>query len=214
MTILGLDADTVLTPYAPKIHAAAIEFACRYLKNLTVAEVKALAAENVAIVAIFETTAARALGGAAAGTEDGLRAWELMAPLGAPAGAVCYFAVDADVDDADIPSVIDYFVAAQEAAGGAEVGGVTVGAYGSGLVLSALRTQAGVTFLWLAGAMGWSGSRAFTGWSLWQGPTLAHGGWWNGIKWPDLGFPYDPDVADAEALSPGDIGAWLPVFPA
>ena len=192
--IRGLDADEDLTPYVRRLMAANIQFVGRYLKNLTLTEALALSAAGIRIVAIYETTGRRALLGAAAGGLDGTSAALLMRAVGAPPGAGVQFTVDVDVNTVQVETVVNYFNAAKATMGVDYVAGL----YGSGLVLEACKPS----LPWLAGAMGWQGSRDFDAagtWVLKQGPTLTHGGTWAGIDWPDLGFAYDPDVASTDA---------------
>ena len=207
-TILGLDADQNLSGYAAAIKTAFAAlgcdrpFTCRYLKNLSSAEVSALHAAGISIVAIFEAGAENALGGADQGEADGIRALRQASALGLPGDRPIYATVDTDAGSATLDTIADYFTAFAAA-----IAPHPVGAYGSGAVLTALR-DINIRLLWLAGAMGWSGSREFDAAgdpTMVQGPTLDHGGRWSAIDWPDLGFEYDPDIAYAE-----DFGAWSP----
>lgn len=204
--ILGLDSYQPMTPFVPAIRDAGMRFACRYLKNLTLGEARALSAAGIAVVAIFETTGERALLGRVAGLADGLRARAQMDRLGAPETAAIYLTVDprSDVREDQVETVEQYFCAADE-----EIfGHYKIGGYASGMVLDALRAD-GLDYCWLAGAMGWSGSKAFARSGvphLVQGPTVGRGrtmSWppaklvprVDPIQWPDLGFDYDPDIA-------------------
>src|SRR6185312_3518664 len=147
---------------------------------------------------IFETTAARALGGRAAGIADGALAADHARRLEPPAGTVIYATVDMDPAAAVLRTIGDY-----DAAFASALGEYRAGLYACGAVLAK-----STSLPWLAGAAGWNGSRAYdtTGnWALKQGPQLNHGGSWAGIDWPDLGFPYDPDL-----IAHDDIGAWSP----
>lgn len=206
----GLDAATVLTPFAKKIAAAGFYAVGRYLKSLTATEIAALHAAGLGVWPIYETTADRALGGAAAGREDGAKVMVQMKALGAPNGTGVFFTVDngagknTDVDRdgvKDAQEAAEYFLAAKSML----FGTYRCGDYADGDVLTTLDDA--VAFPWLPGAMGWSGSRAYDATDLWamkQGPTLNHGGPWADLDWPDLGFPYDPNLIARE------IGAWMP----
>src|SRR5262249_8694784 len=114
-----------------------------------------------------------------------------------PNGAAIFAAVDMDTTASVLP-----VVAAYEAGFTIGAAGYRVGLYADGATLA---NTPGIP--WLAGAMGWNGSKAYDATGLWamkQGPTLNHGGRWEGYDGPDLGFPYDPN------LIARDIGAWLP----
>lgn len=212
--ILGLDADQDLTRYAPAIRAKGISFACRYLKNLHLPEVEALSNVGIRTVMIFETAASRALSGEAAGTQDGALALKQARSINAPNAAAIYATVDHDATIHDMPTVQQYF----GAFGDVLYGHFRLGGYADGTVETGLLTAQELDYCWLAGAMGWDGSRAFydTGQAdLVQGPTVhrGHSMIWapHGIKtampaiqWPDLGFDYDPDVATSD-----DYGGFL-----
>lgn len=199
----GLDAATVLTPYARQIAGAGFSHAGRYLKSLTVGEIKALHDAGIGVWLIYETTATRALGGAQAGREDAVRASAQAGILGAPAGATIFAAVDTDVSPGQIRAVADYLT---EFDRGLTLG--RAGAYGCGNAL--ISVPKGAIIPWLAGAAGWQGSRAYDAageWALKQGPQINAGrtGRWADLDWPALPFPYDPDL-----IARPDFGAWLP----
>lgn len=196
----GLDADTVLTPFVPRLVAGNIEFVCRYLKNLQITEIAALSASGIKIVSIFESSGDRSLQGYNAGVADGQYARKQAQTLGQPAGSAIYATVDTDVTDPnDIDNVTDYFAGFDSAIFGA----YDIGAYAEGTVLEALKEH-GLKYLWLAGAMGWDGSRGDQDWHLWQGPTLPiQGGTWANQSWSPVGFEFDPDIAVVD-----EFGAW------
>lgn len=206
----GLDVDEVMTNQAPLLKAAGFDFILRYLKNVAAAEVAALHRAGLIVGFIWETTATRALDGAAAGAEDGQKALAMMQSLGAPATCAIYATVDNDIgagDDTDIAAVEDYFAAFDSVLwGNGDPPNYPIGGYADGTVLGALRDH-GLPFMWLAGAMGWDGSRDFEVDNhphLVQGPTIS-GGSWHGQQWPDVGFQYDPDLALIE-----EFGGWAP----
>lgn len=214
----GLDADQNLSDYAADIKAAGLTFVMRYLKNLSSAEVEALHGAGLSVGLIFETTGDRALGGADAGAEDGAEALRQARALGAPSSVAIYATVDGDVAEEQLDAVGAYFVAfdgclwASPTEGADPVCLYRIGGYADGTAISGLRDE-GLPLCWLAGAMGWDGSRVFLATGkpdLVQGPTLTAGGHWSPVPeqplaWPDLGFAYDPDVALSD-----DIGAWNP----
>lgn len=203
----GIDADTVLSPYAKAIAAAGFSDVGRYLKNLTIAEITALHAEGIGIWLIFEHNAQDVLGGAQLGTQCGQQALTQARALGVPEGQIAiYPAADTDILPSQLAVAEDYWAAFDAVI----FGHYRIAGYADGTALSGLRDH-GLPLCWLAGAMGWDGSHAFleTGNpDLVQGPQLNQGGAWGlpgqpAEEWPDLGFPYDPNIIISD-----DIGAW------
>lgn len=189
----GLDADQDLSAHAGTMKAAGLSFAMRYLKNLSVAEVTALHGAGLKIGAVFETAADRAFGGTQNGMEDGARALQQMRQFTDLRTAAIFPAVDGDVPPGMMDAVVDYFAAFDSKV----FGSYDIGGYAGGSALEDLLAH-GLSYPWLAGAMGWAGSRDFdtaNRWVIKQGPTLHAGGEWDGMVWPNLGFAYDPDVA-------------------
>jgi Domain of unknown function (DUF1906)/Putative peptidoglycan binding domain len=211
--IRGLDADADLSRRAGDIRSAGFEFILPYLKVLTTGQIAAYRAAGLAIGPIFEAGAQNALGGRAAGFADGQRAIAQLQVLGIPAGTAVAITVDKDITPSPVlTTVLEYF-----AAFGAQLQafGYRRTAYADGTVLTALQKASAIDFYWLAGAMGWSGSRELAAsaspvlsiLTMLQGPTLTNGGGWDGIQWPDLGFEYDPDLLLVPLT---DSGLWLP----
>jgi hypothetical protein len=192
--ILGLDADTILTPFAAKIKAAGFAYVGRYLKNVTNAEIAALHQAGLGVWAIFETTASRSLQGASAGSQDGVAARQQAQAHGFPAGTVIYATTDMDATPTQIPAVGAYYAAFAESC--VPYG---CGAYASGNVLTYIEKNVSVAIVpWLAGASGWGGSKAYDAsgaWAMKQGPDLGgRTGTFTGIPFPALGFDYDPNI--------------------
>lgn len=78
--------------------------------------------------------------------------------VGAPDGAVIFFAIDTDVTDTQIASlVIPYFRAIKAAFAGK----FRVGVYACGAVCAACLNAGWADVAWLSNAMGWNGSRSF-----------------------------------------------------
>jgi peptidoglycan hydrolase-like protein with peptidoglycan-binding domain len=198
--VRGLDAATILTPYARTIADNGFGNVGRYLKSLTVAEVAALHAVGLGVWLIFETTATRALDGGPAGSVDGARSALQAQALGAPPGTAIYTTVDIDPSVAQLAAVSAYFAAYAAALGPYKLGG-----YADGAVLDKTHPQ----YPWLSGAMGWQGSRQYLAAHpdvFRQGPEIKAGqtASWNDLAWPAMPFAYDPNICA------GDIGAWLP----
>lgn len=102
---------------AAEAKAQGATFAASYLstdpgKNWTPASVASYHAAGVATVAVWETTANRALAGCAAGAADARAAAAQLAALGAPAGQPFTMAIDFDANGAE---VAPYFACASKA---------------------------------------------------------------------------------------------------
>jgi len=102
-------------PSVTAMKAAGVTFVCRYLshdttgKNATPGEVAMLRAAGMALVFVWETTAARALAGAGAGQADAVDALSQARGLGLPDDRPIFFAVDFDAMPTDQPKINDYF---------------------------------------------------------------------------------------------------------
>lgn len=159
----GIDCAARLTPEtAAGLAAAGYEFAGRYLvpavgsmkwKALTAEECCAVTGAGLKLLSVWETTADRVKGGAAAGTEDGARAAVLAQEMGMPDGAAVYFAVDYDARERDFPLIEAYLRAA---AGGLR-GRWRVGVYGSYRVIEAMAERGAAECFWQCVA--WSGGQ-------------------------------------------------------
>lgn len=211
--IRGFDCfSPVAEAAARRAAAAGFQFACRYYgapgspKLLLPREAAALRSAGLAILPVFERAAGRALDGSQAGREDAATALHQAADIEQPEGTTIAFAVDLDVDVSKgvIRGLLHGYFAEVRAA---LAGRYRVGAYGSGAVLSLLLDEGLISVAWLAGAMGWRGSREFersTRWHMRQFPEIRAGAPGN-----ELGFDYDED----SAISLEQIGAWAPQAP-
>lgn len=196
MSQIGFDADQNCSRVAEKAVAAGASFVCRYLKNLTTAEVMALHDAGLAIVLIWETSADRALGGATAGVVDGTRAREMAAALGAPAGTAIYLTADFGEVVMQDAVVLGYFAAAKRVFADQ----ARTGIYAEGAVCQAALDQGIADFTWLAGGRKMRGTQAFM--DSGRATIVQDVGDLQGL---DLGIDIDSDVA-----IDGDIGAWMP----
>lgn len=102
------------TPNIAQLKAKKVKFACRYLsydksKNLDPDEAKALSDAGIALIVVWETTANRALSGAAGGLSDGKEAVRQAKACGIPSGRPIYAAVDFDATPAQQPVIDAYF---------------------------------------------------------------------------------------------------------
>lgn len=156
----GVDYSSSRPAHAA-LKTSGVTFVCRYIgsqvrgtgrsaKWLTPSEAASLHASGFGIVAVFESTAQRAEGGAAAGTADARAAIAELAYCGAPADLPVYFAVDYDTTVG--PNITAYFKAAA-----AVLGLKRVGAYGSEKIVKALFDAHLVTYGWQTYA--WSGGK-------------------------------------------------------
>lgn len=202
----GVDAAFDLSPYINGLRDAGIGFCARYYsynpaKDLTVLEANALGANGFRIVTVFESAGDHyQYFTEAQGTKDAQQALARADACGQPKGTAIYFAVDFDATTAEVEDgITSYFTAAKAGLGG----NYSMGVYGSGGVLAALRDAGLVSFLWLAQSRGWRGTAGFTGEHIHQGNAT------NEI----IGMAVDTDESLVD-----DFGSWVlgeaPVEPA
>ncbi len=163
----GIDCASPVSARAAEIlKAEGFEFVCRYLlppsysKALSWAEAEILHAAGLEILLVWETTAARMRGGAAAGREDGARAYARARELGVPDNAILYFAADFDAQPEDMSALRAYLAAAWD-----QTGPYEVGVYGSYRVIEAMKTSVAEGF-WQCVA--WSGGRVSEAMTVYQ----------------------------------------------
>jgi hypothetical protein len=164
----AFDCATPLTASAAAAFAAdGFVIVCRYLvpdgwKRLTKGEAEAISAAGLQIVSIFETTADRALGGRAAGLEDGVIALQCAADVGQPAGSCIYFnAADFEPTAEQMPTIIEYIRGCNEATPTYSTGG-----YGDYEVAIALKNAGVASHIWQTYA--WSGGQIADGIQMYQ----------------------------------------------
>lgn len=114
-------------PGGAALQAAGKAFACRYLspdssKNLARIEADDLAAHGIWSVVVWESTAARAKAGRAAGVADAKTASVQAAAAGMPSSRPIYFAVDFDATEADQTYINAYLDGAASVIGRGRVG--------------------------------------------------------------------------------------------
>lgn len=208
--ITGFDCYSPVTlQVAQRARSAGMEFVCRYYgssgsrKLLLPSEVEILKQTGLKIFPVFELSDGRPLAGLQAGRDDAASVLEQAKRVGQPVGTTICFAVDKDVDFSRtvVRTVVeDYFREINKVLNGKYL----VGAYASGEVLGYLLEDGLIKVAWLAGAMGWRGSRLFDAqarWHMKQGPTIPVSDAHN-----KLGIDYDPN----EAVSWERIDAWDP----
>lgn len=147
----GIDCATPLNAATAKsLAAAGMRFACRYLvpekyawKRLTRSEAELITAAGMQILSVFETSASRPAGGAAAGLADGTAAYKEAQIICQPTGSAIYFAVDYDAQLADYNAIEAYLRAAGE-----QIPGYAVGVYGSYAVIEEMARRGAAKHLW------------------------------------------------------------------
>ena len=156
MVLEGVDYSWA-RPGGALLKAAGKHFAVRYLypdgqggKGLDASELSDLTANGVEVPVVYESYAARAKEGRAAGQADAKTAQAALVALGMPSGMPIYFAVDYDAPESD-QGVIDEYLR-----GCADVIGVDrVGVYGGYWVIK--RCHENGTAKWLWQTYAWSG---------------------------------------------------------
>jgi len=190
----GIDCATPLTLSTAKaLYAAGYRFACRYLvppayawKRLTLEEARAITEAGMNIVSVFETSAQRAKGGAAAGQADGAAAYLEAKAIGQPPGTAIYFAVDYEALPADYDRIEAYLRAAA-----AEIKEYAAGVYGSYFVIEEMAKRGACRHFWQTYA--WSRGQKSPRINLYQyrnnvqvagiladlNESFGNEGWWN-----------------------------------
>lgn len=169
-------------------------FACRYLsrdasKDLSKAEAKALAAEGIASVVVWETSADRARDGYKAGQDDAAAAARKATACGMIGDRPIYFAVDWDASDAELRNgVTQYFKGVASVIGLARTG--VYGGYRSVRYLSA---EGLATWFWQTYA--WSAGNWFAG---------------NHIEQYAINVKANGKAVDYNRAKADDIGQWYP----
>lgn len=153
----GIDTASSTIGHLDALKRSGVRFVCRYIappgqsydwKRVSKAEADAIKKAGLGLVLVFESSADRALGGAAAGRADGAFALAALADLGLHDSPV-YFAVDFDVTDAQAGAVSAYI-------GGAAsiIGRGRAGVYGGLRAVQAAGTAcryAWQTYAWSGG---------------------------------------------------------------
>lgn len=145
--IKGIDCAAPLTAEKAQIFKdLGYEFVGRYFcpdtpdnwKRLNKPEAEAISAAGLRLLCVWETSAARAGEGMAAGAVDGARAYNQALELGMPTTGIIYFAVDYDAQPAEFGTVAAYLKAARQ-----QVGEYKIGVYGSYKVIEAMHQRFG-----------------------------------------------------------------------
>lgn len=179
-------------PGGAALKAAGAQFACRYLspdssKNLTRTEAADLAAHGVWAVVVWESTAARARAGRAAGVADARTALIQATAAGMPSGRPIYFAVDFDATPGDQTLINAYLDGASSV-----IGRDRVGIYGGYYPVKRALDAGKATWAWQT--IAWSGGQ-------WDARAVIR----QGAQTTVNGVSCDLNTATAD-----DYGQWMP----
>lgn len=186
-TIIDTPWDT--TNYINVLKQAGIQTVIRYYDNrnspvlpqkrLELAEAQALSAAGLNIVVVFETDGNHsAYFTAEQGQEDGQNAYNWARnTIGQPAGSAIYFAVDYNAQQYELGSIRNYFNGVKSSfnnlGGGHSL--YRIGAYGSGGVVTALKSQGLCDYRWISMSQSYWGTQtalADHDYELHQAPVL------------------------------------------
>ncbi len=198
-TLIGFDAAQDVTHILPAAVAAGVGWIGRYYsfnahKNLTNAEATAILNAGFDIVTVWEAAGDRFdTFNEVEGRREATAALAQAKECGQPSNTCIYFAVDFDANHAQIDTGIKRYFTGVNAV---LAGHYKVGVYGSGLVCAQLDAAGLVSYDWLAAAMGWQGSRAYSNAHLTEIEQDVD-------PW-DIGINVDRDMAPAGR----DFGSW------
>lgn len=155
-------------PGGATLKNAGKSFAVRYLyadgqggKGLDPSELADLQANGVEVPVVYESYAARAKEGRAAGQADARSAQAELERLGLPTGMPIYFAVDYDAPESDQGVIDEYLRGAADV-----IGKERVGVYAGYWVVKRCKENGTATWLWQTYA--WSGGNVLDGIHLYQ----------------------------------------------
>ncbi|MDI7860455.1 TIGR02594 family protein [Rhizobiaceae bacterium n13] len=198
-----IDIPWDVGPYATRLADAGVKSVIRYYnhrnssrlpsKCLTERELEALHAADLSVAVVFQQR-----GGAdgnisdlnsANGVRDAERALELAAKLNQPHGSAIYFAVDWDYfRTSELRQIEPYFEEVRRLLGN----DYKLGVYGSGTVGTHFQGLGLADYIWLAGALGWSGTRR----------ALERGNWTLFQKYMAVRFPFADIHYDGNIFNP------------
>ena len=208
-----IDVPSNVAEHAGRMAEAGVKTVIRYYnhhnsvklpsKCLSHSELQALFEAGLSVGVVFEQ------GGGANGdiadldvenaVGDAHRALELAAELGQPQHSAIYFAVDSDYfKRSELDQIAAYFEKVNETV----AGNYQIGVYGSGTVGRHLKNLRLVEHVWLAGSIGWAGTRSMLNsgnWSIFQHRLELHS---------QIGhFGYDGNIINPSEESFGQFGA-------
>ena len=201
-----LDTNHNVTAKLAALKAMGIDTVIRYImpntaneKVVKPAEARAFAAAGMKLAIVYEINGTPS--GANQGGADGEFAFSYMPTIGAPDGAIIWYAVDYDPSPAQMQGVIAAFTAFKATLGGR----YAVGCYGSGYCCDTLFGAGLITGRWITCSMGFRGSRE----------SIAAGRCELIQKLPQTiaGLDTDPDVVSANGAAGGFIPSLAPPGP-
>lgn len=156
-------------------HRSGYRFALRYVvpsipgKMVSAVEVSHAHAAGIDVGFIYETTGTTWEGGMTAGIDDGIAAQEAMKSINAPMGIAVYHAVDSQVADAQLATVIQWVNGLQKG-----MPDYRVGVYGQFSVMQAVAERYPHICLWQTPA--WSDGKIFPALEMFQEPQVTISG--------------------------------------
>lgn len=160
----ALDADVDMTKAHAELIQLGFDTVIRYTtkgsgnpeKQVSAAEAKSMQAHGLKLLLVHETTAERALQGAAAGKADGEYCAGFAPTVGLPPnnGSVLLASTDFDVTGSQAPAVQAYVEAFKAASPG-----YGTGLYGNGYMNDRLYDAKIITVRWITQSMGFTGTR-------------------------------------------------------
>lgn len=167
MVLEGVDYSWA-RPGGAVLKAAGKHFAVRYLypdgqggKGLDASELTNLVNNGVEVPVVYESYAARAKEGRAAGQADAKTAQQCLEALGMPTGMPVYFAVDYDAPESDQGVIDEYLRGCADV-----IGKDRVGVYAGYWVVKRCKENGTATWLWQTYA--WSGGNVHPDIHLYQ----------------------------------------------
>lgn len=150
-------------PGGATLKGAGKSFAVRYLypdgqggKGLDASELQDLQANGIEVPVVYESYAARAKEGRAAGQADARTAQQALEALHLPTGMPIYFAVDYDAPESDQGAIDEYLRGAADI-----IGADRVGVYAGYWIVKRCSENGSAKWLWQTYA--WSGGNWFSG---------------------------------------------------
>jgi len=177
----GIDMATDSRDVSQELKGSGLQFVARYYRDpasrlppLSPEEARAVTAAGLKLVTVWQYKSNKPEHFSyAAGQADGMAAHQQAKAVGQPPGTAIYFAVDYNVPDPEIRSLIDpYFrgIAAGLAAAAGKQREYRIGVYGSGAVCRYMKGVRLAEYAWLSNSRAWSGYAEFTNWDIKQGP--------------------------------------------
>lgn len=160
----AFDADVITTKAHPELAAAGFDTIFRYIaiathdrdKVIREPEARSMAAHGLKLALIYESTAERALSGAAGGKADGAFSASYAPSVGLPPGigAAIYPTADFDLRPSQLLTAVAYLRAFAAACPGYDLG-----FYANGLANDEAYSQGIIKYRWITQSMGFTGTQ-------------------------------------------------------